>query len=307
MKGFEIRGVVPINFPRDICMFRIHEQSFAAGLNFGKPAKVGYDVENVLTIFRRINGTFHKIHEYKSKYLTKIDCSAINNVGYVAVVNSINFHMNAEELLKSGSFVYRIKLDVSLNEVKIDTLQTFAEMNQIEVRLWSRNKNLYLVYTYNTDSSSILEKCTLFKLSERNFNPIDKLPCQNAHVIEFFTINHDLMVLIGNYQENNGTTNAFSTILRYDLALRRFTNYQKIYTNAITVGKYFYLDHQNQRQHFLFVGNSFELNEFGVVNYDVLSIIYKLVDGFFVPLQTVNVKHVQAVAPILVSILFVFY
>ena len=82
---------------------------------------------------------------------------------------------------------------------------------------------------------------------------------------------------------------------------RRFIEHQKIYTNAITVGKYFYLDHQSQRQHFLFIGNSFEIGAYGTINYDVLSIIYKWVDGFFIPLQTVNVKQVQAVSAVLVS------
>jgi hypothetical protein len=110
-----------------------------------------------------------------------------------------------------------------------------------------------------------------------------------------------MMVLIGNYRENNGTTNAFSTIMRYDLNERRFVEHQKIFTNAITVGRYFYLDHREKRQHFLFIGNSFEINEFGAINYDVPSIIYKLVNQFFIPMQAMNVKHIQAVQPIVVS------
>lgn len=277
-------------------MFRINEKSFAVGLSFGRQP----NTENILEIFKRSKGTFHKVMEYKSKYLKKIDCRAVNNIGYIAVVNLIESEMKPDELLKQGSFVYRIGMSEN-GEIKIDKLQTFAEFNQLAVRLWSRDKNLYLVYSYNTDANSPIEKCTVFKLTGSNFNAIDSVPCQNARIIEFFTVNHDLMLLIGNYRENNGTTNAFSTILRYDLAQRHFIEHQKLYTNAISVGKYFFLDHENQRQHFLFIGNSYEINEFGVVNYEVLSIIYKLVDGFFIPLQTINVKHVQDVAPVLVS------
>ncbi|XP_070504102.1 uncharacterized protein clos, partial [Chironomus tepperi] len=299
LKGFERRGIVPVNFPQDICMFKIRGKSFAAGLNHGKTLKEGTVADNFLTIFERTNGTFHKIHEYKSKYLSKIKCESVNEVGYVAVLNSVTVPMKSDELLKSGSFVYKIYFDKNDDDFKITKLQTFAESNQIGVSLWSRDQDLYLVYSFNTGTNSTLEKCTVFKLSANNFNPIDTLPCQNARVIEFFTVNHHFMVLVGNYRENNGTTNAFSSIMRYDLTQRRFIEHQKIYTNAITVGKYFYLDHQNQRQHFLFIGNSFEIDAYGTINYDVLSIIYKWVDGYFIPLQTINVKQVQAVSAIL--------
>ncbi|CAG9797903.1 unnamed protein product [Chironomus riparius] len=300
LKGFERRGIVPVNFPQDICMFKLHGKSFAASLNHGKTVKEGTIAENFLSIFMRSNRTFVKIHEYKSKYLSKIECESVNEVGYVAVLNSVTIQMKSDELLKSGSFVYKVTFDPSNDDsVKVTKLQTFAESNQIGVSLWTRDQDLYLVYSYNTEKNSTLEKCTVFKLSSNNFNPIDSLPCQNARVIEFFTVNHNFMVLVGNYRENNGTTNAFSSILRYDLTQRRFIEHQKIYTNAITVGKYFYLDHQNQRQHFLFIGNSFEIGDYGTINYDVPSIIYKWVDGFFIPLQTVDVKHVQAVSAVL--------
>ncbi|KAG5674647.1 hypothetical protein PVAND_004601 [Polypedilum vanderplanki] len=299
LKGFEHRGIVPINFPQDICMFRIHGTSFAVTLSYGKTINEKEEALNVLTIFKRSNSTFYKIHEYKSKFMTKIDCSSVDNIGYVAILNTINIQMTPDELLKTASFVYRIKSNALSGETKIDRLQTFAESKQLAVRLWSRDKDLYLVYTYKTNHSSPLQKCTIFKLASNNFNPVDTLPCQNARVIEFFTVNHDLMILVGNYQENNGTTNAFSSIMRYDLSQQQFIEHQKIYTNAITVGKYFFLEREHKRHHFLFIGNSFEINEFGEINYDVLSIIYKYIDGFFIPLQTINVKHVQAVASII--------
>jgi hypothetical protein len=296
LKGFESRGIVPTKFPEDICMFRIDGKSVAVALRKGK-----FPIEdNFMEIFLRNNGTFTKVHEYKSKYLTKIDCIALHNVGYVATVNSINTPMSAEKLLQSGSFVYKITLK-SENSLNIETFQVFAHLNQITVRLWLRDQNVYLIYTYGSDASSSVEQCPLLSLIDGTFNVVDNLPCQNAHVIEFFTVKHNRMILIGNYREINGTTNTFSTIMRYDLDQRRFLEHQKLYTNAITVGKYFYLDEQNKRQHFLFIGNSFEINEFGAINYDVNSIIYKLVNGFFIPLQTINVKHVQAVVPVIVS------
>lgn len=282
-------------------MMKVNGTSFAVGLSYGKSVNERAARENVLIIFKRENGVFHKVHEYKSKYLSKIDCETVNNVGYVAVLNTISEQMKPEELLKNGSFVYRIMLKPN-SKTSIIKLQTFAESNQIGVSIWARDLDLYLAYSYQTEATSPLEKCTVFKLSANNFNPFDTLPCQNAQVIEFFAVNHRFMVLVGNYRENNGTTNAFSSVMVYNLNEKRFIEHQKIYTNAITVGKYFYLDHQNQRQHFLFIGNSFEIGEFGTINYDIYSIIYKWADGFFVPLQTISTRKVQAVSSILVSI-----
>lgn len=304
LKGFESRGEVPINFPQDICMFQLKQQTFAVALSFGKNRTTN-DVlitAPTMSIFIRKDGKFTKIYSHPaSKFLTKIDCSATKEAGYVAFVNTIReFDLKPEQLSKQGSQVLRITLSAS-GEPQVEDFQKFARLNQNNVRLWSRESSIYLMFSYNTDASSDLNICTVYKLGETFFDRIDKLPCQNARVIEFFTVHHDLMLLIGNYQGNNGTTNTFSTIMRYDLNQKAFVEHQKISTEAIAVGKYFYLDHRDQRQHFLFVGNSFEVGEFGLINYEVPSMIYKLVNGFFIPMQTINVKHIQAMLPIAVS------
>lgn len=288
-------------------MFHINHKIFAAALSYGKGnnGTLGSPKRssNTILIFIREEGKFRKIYEHESKFTTKIDCEATTEAGFIAVVNKVSeadFN-GSEELLRIGSFVLRITLDTNSGEPMIETFQRISLPNQNGVRLWLRGLNLYLVFSYDTFSTSPLNACTVFKLTETNFNPMDDLPCQNAHAIEFFTVHHHLMVLVGNYRENNGTTDAFSLILRYDLNLEKFVEHQKILTNAIAVGKYFFFDHQDQRQHFLFIGNSFEINEFGLINYDAPSMIYKYVNGFFIPMQTINVKQVQAMVPMIVS------
>lgn len=300
MKGFESRGFVPVNFPQDICMFKINKVSFAVGLTTGKKNET-FGEEMTLLIFVREARKFRKIYEFSSKYLKKIDCEATSDIGFIAVVNAVDGSevKGAEDLLLKGSFILRVFL-TSDDQPIVEVLQKIALPNQNGVRLWSRSQNLYLVYSYDTSATSPLTICTIYKFDESHFNKMDDLPCQNARVIEFFTVNHNIMILIGNYRENNGTTDAFSSIMRYDLNLQRFIEHQKILTNAIAVGRHFFLDHQNERQHFLFIGNTFEINEFGLINYDVPSIIYKFVNGYFIPMQTVQVKQVQAVQPIIV-------
>lgn len=291
-------------------MFQINRKIFAVGLSYGKTNNETSNPEEklkTLSIFVRTDSkVFMKIYEYRSKLLSKIDCQATKDKGLVAVVNTISDYdvKNPEKVLEYGSFVLSVSLEPS-GEPRVETFQRFALSNQNGVRMESYGDNVYLIFSYNTNSTSKLNACTIYKLARTNFNPIDDLPCQNTREIEFFTVNHNLMVFIGNYRANNGTSKTFSSILRYDLNSRKFIENQKILTNAIGVAKYFFLDHQDQRQHFLFIGNTFEINEFGEFNYDVPSMIYKFVNGFFIPMQTINVKLVQAVLPLIVSQPFV--
>lgn len=268
-------------------MFRINERSVAVGLSYIK------DRENVLTIYTRINSQFHKTFHFQSRHLMKIDCHSVGNVGYIAVVNSINSTDESSEI--PSSFVYRITMNSAM-ELEVDSMQIFPEPNQINVRLWSTNGDLFLIYTYSELEKS--GKCKLYKLLGDQFNATDTLPCHNSRVIEFFNIKHETFIFLGNHPELNGTINTFSTIMRYNSTSKRFVLHQKLYTNAISVGKFFYFDFHRERQYYLFIGNSYEINEFGAINYDVPSIVYKFVNGFFVPLQTLNVMHVKDVAPV---------
>lgn len=282
-------------------MFQVNRKIFAVTLSFGKNGTS--NTAPTMSIFMRSEGKFYKVYQHlSSKFLKKIDCSATEDAGFVAVVNNINStDMEPDQLFQESSLVLRVTLQPS-GEPKFEVFQKFAMEKQNNARLWSRGNRLYLIFSYDTHESSQVNICTVFKLAETHFVPMDNLPCQNARVVEFFAVHHDLMVLIGNYRENNGTTNTFSSIMRYDLNQQRFVEHQKILTNAIAVGRYFFLDHHEQRQHFLFIGNSFEVSEFGVTNYDIPSMIYKMVNGFFIPMQTINVKYVKAVLPILVSL-----
>lgn len=285
-------------------MFRIKSHIFAVGLSYGKLSNetsmpsIASTKTRTMTIFLRREGKFKSFYEYQSANLKAIDCQTMGDAGYVAVVNTINTNDNAS-LSEIGSFVLRVTMQES-DKPAIEIFQKFAIINQNAVRLWWRDQNMYLIYSYDTNNTSPLNVCTIYKLTETFFNPIDNLPCQNAKVIEFFTVHHNLFIFIGNHHDNSGSTSTFSSIMRYDLELKSFVEYQKIHTNAVGVGRYFYLDHRHQRQHFLFVGNTFEIDEFGSINYNVPSMMYKYVNGFFIPLQTIIIKHIQDALPVIV-------
>lgn len=255
--------------------------------------------KGVMNIFWGHEGKFTQIYEETLAFITAIDCLAVDEIGYVAIANRVKNSdvKSPEQLLQVGSFVLKVTMTVE-GEPKIEIAQKFARLNHNGVRMWSRGSNLYLVYTFDTFSDSPLNICVIFQMTGSHFNPLDSLPCQNAKVVEFFTVHSQLMMFIGNYKENNGTSNARSLILRYDLSQARFVEHQKVYTRGITAARYFFLDHETHRQHFLLFGNSVEIDDFGGVNTDVQSMIYKYNDGSFSLVQLINIKDIQAIAPI---------
>lgn len=275
-------------------MFQLQGKFFAVSLS--RNHQTNHDV---VSIFMGLKGVFTQFYEYKSEMIAAIDCVAVDEIGYVAIANRVQSSdvTGPDHLLQLGSFVLKVFMS-NEKSPKVEITQKFARFNHNGVRLWSRESNLYLIFTYDTFTDSPLDICVIFEMAGSHFNPLDSLPCQNARVVEFFTVHSQLMVLIGNFKENNGTTNARSVIMRYDLTQKRFAEHQKIFTRGVTDAKYFFLDHQTQRQHFLLIGNSVEVDDFGNPSTDVQSMIYKYNEGSFVLVQLVNIKDIHSIAPI---------
>lgn len=133
---------MPINFPRDICLFRIGAKTFAVGLSAGishneSLARSKKNKQQVLTIFVRSSGAFKKIYEYKSQFLTQIDCKATHDAGFIAFVNSMkNEDVNDNNLLlQEGSVVLKVTT-IPKEEYKVEIVQKFAIANQNGVRIW---------------------------------------------------------------------------------------------------------------------------------------------------------------------------
>lgn len=123
-------------------MFRIGGKTFAVGLSAGishneSLARLKKNQQQVLTIFVRSSGAFKKIYEYKSQFLTQIDCQATHDAGFIAIVNSMkNEDVNDNNLLlQEGSVVFKVTL-IPKDEYKVEILQKFAIVNQNGVRIW---------------------------------------------------------------------------------------------------------------------------------------------------------------------------
>ena len=90
-------------------------------------------------------------------------------------------------------------------------------------------------------------------------------------------------------------TDTHSTIYKYDIHEKKFDLAQKLRTNAAVDCKYFRFKQNDVSEHFLIVANSNEMQE-------TASVIYKFVDGFFTPFQSIHFDAiVTQFLPVLVS------
>jgi hypothetical protein len=116
------------------------------------------------------------------------------------------------------------------------------------------------------------------------------VPCEEPKVLEFFEMYHQIYLFIGNSPgRQNGSTSIPSNILKYNLNDQKFLGHQRIVSESVVDAKYFYLDNQPMRQHFLALASNGE---------DPTLMFYKFVDKLFVPIQVLLTEPINSLLPI---------
>ncbi|XP_055589316.1 uncharacterized protein LOC129741603 isoform X2 [Uranotaenia lowii] len=301
LKGFRERGYVPVNFPNDICLLKVGQTVFAASLHMRK-SKDNYANHTVVSFYVRQKGHFQKYKEYSAIVARKFDCISHASLGFVAVVN---YYDNAQEqdspkthrTFDDGSPVFQIQ-ENSTTEI----VQKFNQSNQNTVHMWTHGNHIYLTHTYTNLDESVANVCPLYRWSGYHFDVIDELPCYNSIHIEPFTIEQTLFIAIANQMNDEAVDeDTFSDVFKFDYERQKFDFHQKIYVYSVSDIKYFYLDHGDIREHFLVTGNSRagKKNRSGKLDYDQHSIVYKYIDGYFVPFQKFELHGVKQFLPVM--------
>lgn len=88
---------------------------------------------------------------------------------------------------------------------------------------------------------------------------------------------------------------------------QKFDLAQKLQTNAAVDVKYFEIEQINRKpEHFLVMANSKEKLSNASFNYETRSIVYKYVNDYFTPFQTLLLYNVTQFLPVLVSSMFIY-
>lgn len=124
----------------------------------------------------------------------------------------------------------------------------------------------------------------------------------------------------------SGDTDTYSEIFKYDIHNGKFLSHQKIHTHAASDIKYFCFQQNHDLEIFLVVANSYELGCIlsliyhiffkifmftfldinGEMTDETKSVIYKFADDFFIPFQSLTLKHAIEWLPVVVRSLHFF-
>jgi EPTP domain len=207
---------------------------------------------------------FTKYYDFKTKNARRMDCtSTADKSGLVVVVNNIedNHPLTHEAELDMGSPVFRITETAKGKVEPVELVQFFNRLNQDRVDLYVHGNDIFLIQTIETYNTTLRPHCPIFKWTGFNFNLIQELPCMNAVEVQKFTIHQEFYVAFANHRNDEGATNIFSYVYKLDVVAEKFELHQRLFTNAATDVRYFYFDNDHVREHFLIVGNSFELGK----------------------------------------------
>lgn len=108
-----------------------------------------------------------------------------------------------------------------------------------------------------------------------------------------------MYVAVANFEDDNGKTDIFSDIYKYDHRQQSFQPYQKIETHAVDDIRHFEFTYGAIHDDYLIVANEFDVDESGGKNYETSSVIYKFINGYFIPLQSMVFDHVTHVLPVI--------
>ncbi|XP_053668970.1 uncharacterized protein LOC128719371 [Anopheles marshallii] len=299
LKGFRERGQVPVNFPVDICLLRVGKSIFAAALHQSETSNRTMNATAV-SFYRRVKGKFEKYHEHQTVTARSFDCVSIAHLGFVAVVN---YHDQELNVFAEGSPVFQIHEDG-----KTEIVQTFGQPNQHTVHLWVHGKHVYLAHTYINLDDSRSNVCPLYRWAGYYFDVVDHMPCYNSVHIEAFSIEQQMFVAVANQMSAVQGKDTFSDIFLLNPDTQKLVLHQRIYIYSVSDIAYFYFEARERREHFLITGNSYDADggkeDSGASsggrphNVEQNSIVYKFVDGYFVPFQNLELTSVKMFLPV---------
>lgn len=131
-RGFIENISIPVDFPIDLCLFKVKEVIFAAALHYDVKAISNKTMR--LTIFKQDDGIFVNHYEYnESLSASALDCiSTVYDFAFVAVTTIVKENNQLEAVIQGqGSPLFQITENF---EVKI--VQMFTASNLFSIHLW---------------------------------------------------------------------------------------------------------------------------------------------------------------------------
>ncbi|KAF5285037.1 hypothetical protein FQR65_LT02349 [Abscondita terminalis] len=191
-------------------------------------------------------------------------------------------------------------------EPKTKTLKVIQHLDAEyanDVVIWNEHHQVFMVLASSkrNENDSFEMEVPIYQWLGRHFDIVNYITTYGARKITPFIIENSHYLAVANFQNNLGKTNIYSEIFKYNRHLNIFESYQKIMTKAAVDVKYFHFEGDHGKEHFLIFANLFEKDDKGDKNYETYSIVYKYIEGYFIPFQSFKLNGVTEWLPIMGS------
>lgn len=246
-----------------------------------------------------------------------MDCVGIGNVGYFALAIHVDRLPDKPIVtVTDGSPVFQLTTDGA--QTKIEVVQYFNELHLNRVYLMTLGPELYFFQSFACSLEEATARaqagkdegggggavavananCLIYRWSGYHFDLMDELPCTNAMQIQPFFVRSDMYVAIANYRDANDQIDTFSVVYKYSVEHSKFVLFQRLRSHAAVDIKYFELAAAGKIERFIVVANSYA-NTGRSNDSETHSIIYKYVNDYFTPFQSILLSDVMQFLPIL--------
>ncbi|XP_055679370.1 uncharacterized protein LOC129787669 [Lutzomyia longipalpis] len=287
--GFEEMGSIPVSFPLDLCLMQAFGTTFAVALHTNGPQSDATTNTTEITFLQLIGSDFKTIYEGKLNKISKMDCIAAGDLAFVAL--SGDYRRGTKDV---GSPVFQILP----NDIKIVHYNRIE--HQLMAKFWNYNNEIFLMETFETTRMplEIRKKflCPVYKWTEMgSFEVWNEIPCSDTVAVEFFGVNEDVFLVMGNSRSEKNSTKVPSVVYQFNEGAQKFVFHRAIVTDGLVDLKHFRVNDED----YLIVVNS-PPKENNRDDYTIAphSIIYKFTNGHFFPIQSLEIDDASEVLPV---------
>ncbi|KAK5643847.1 hypothetical protein RI129_007692 [Pyrocoelia pectoralis] len=288
-----LSGIIPaysikVQLPKDIHLFPYKSEEsevwYGAAL---ETAREGDD----LVIFKYVDRQFNEISRIPVR--NGVSLATISIDGGVCIIVAENNTISDKVHNKTQVIKFIPRTGQLINIQFLD-----AEYAS-DVALWREHNEIFMtVATHMKGEYQYEVNQPIYQWFGRHFDQIDYIKTYGARKITPFIIGNSHFLAVANFQNNFGNTNIYSEIFKYNRHWNKFESYQKILTQAAVDVKHFSFETEIGAEHFLIFANLFDKSINGSKNNETSSIVYKYVDGYFIPFQSFNLNAVTEWLPV---------
>ncbi|CAH1984441.1 unnamed protein product [Acanthoscelides obtectus] len=243
-------------------------------------------------------GTMLKLYKHEGNKFLIMDVKPVVNATKLSSlqINSSTIIVVAENGEPTRQFVdqssiYQLRSDI------LETKQKFNESFSEETTIWKTDHDVFMTFVKNSDRTKIN---SVYKWMGNHFDVYQNLEATEISKVSAFSFDHShFLALAGSKRIDSDRI--FSEILKYDEELKLYRPFQRIFTYACSDIQHFEVQFGTEEGHYIFAANLYKNDTSGNKSYNTTSVIYKFIEDYFLPFQTVRMNGIKQIEPIMVN------